>query len=112
MYKIATANFPFVDAPAKTMRTPVVVLTKARGMHSTVIVAYITTNTDEILDSDIILNKELPGFKDTGLLHTSLIRLHKVTSLSLRDIEYEIGVTPDSITFKIIETLQRLFRLS
>lgn len=111
MYKIFLVNFPFLDDPQQTKKRPALCLTKPRGIHQIIIIAFITTQMDEILDTDILLDTKEKIFAQTGLKFSSLIRLHKLTSIPLENVEGEIGVLSEKKRKEIKSKLETMFQI-
>lgn len=109
MYKIVEVVFPYIEDGSKGKSRPVIVLTKAYGKYKVLVVAYITTKLDEMLETDIVLDANERYFSNTGLLHTSVIRLHKLTSLSLDSVGKELGEVPATVQKKIQSSLKTMF---
>ena len=111
MFKIVSVNFPFLENPQTTKARPALCLTKPTGKHYIVIVAFITTQTDEVLPTDVRLAPEERAFHTTGLKRASLIRLHKLTSVTLASIQGEIGTLSTAWERDVKTKLQQLFNL-
>lgn len=111
MYKIFLVNFPFIDDPRQTKTRPAICLTKPIGKHKIIVIAFITTQIDEVLESDFLLDTKDKEFTQTGLKYTSVIRLHKLTSIPLENVEGEIGSLPFEWKDEIQSKLKSLFQL-
>ena len=80
MYELVSVTFPFANDANKGKPRPGFIISPAFGKHQQVVVAYITTKLDELLETDIILDPKKSYFSSTGLLQKSLIKLHRLGS--------------------------------
>ena len=107
--KIVLVSFPFDDFSEEKFR-PVLCLTEFIGPHKHVLVAFITSKVkEEILDTDIIINKDDKEFKDTGLNVSSKIQLHRIMTISSSAIKRELGYIDNDLQAKIATKLKSLF---
>ena len=109
--KIVLVPFPFDDLSGRKLR-PAVCLSEKISPYNHVIVAFITSKIPtDISDSDIILNREHPDFKKTGLKVASVIRLHRLITISSKIIKRELGSLPDEFQNTVSDKLRILFAL-
>ncbi|MFH1319756.1 MAG: type II toxin-antitoxin system PemK/MazF family toxin [Bacteroidota bacterium] len=111
MNKIIVVKFPFIENPEQYKLRPVLCLTKAIGKYKLVVVAYITTNIEEKAETDILLDKKHSDFKKTNLTSTSLIKLHKLATISLFDAFGELGSLSDNTSLEVKDKLRLVFNL-
>ena len=111
--KIVSILFPYTDNPSQKKQRPALLLTKPRGKHNQVVLAYITSKTrDDIsVDTDIILDENEKHFKNTNLSKRSIIKLHNLTTVNKDDIIGEVGEIPESVTKEVRSKLKVLFGL-
>jgi mRNA interferase MazF len=109
-YSIVAVAFPFSDNYTETKIRPVLCLTNAIGKYEEIIVCYITSKIPyEKLLSDIEIKKSEIGFENTGLLHSSTIRLHKLMTISQHEILGSLGTLPKNLHKEVFEKTQGLF---
>lgn len=110
-YKIVVVAFPFIEKPKLIKKRPVLVLTSPTGKHKLIIVSSITTNTKEVLVSDILLEKNKDYFPKTGLIYDSKIELHKLFTVGLDQIEGEIGLLSQEKNQEVQNKLRQFFQI-
>ena len=89
--KIVLVPFPFDDLSAEKVR-PAVCLTDPIGQHRHVILAFITSNTNqEFLETDVMLDSKDKNFNVTGLRVSSALRLHRLMTVTTSLIRRELG---------------------
>lgn len=109
--KIVLVPFPFDDLSATKVR-PAVCLTKPVGIHKHIILAFISSNTSiKLEETDLLIDKNHPDFKKTGLKAASIFRLHRVMTVSLSFIKRELGEITGEIKKEINSRLRKLFEL-
>jgi mRNA interferase MazF len=109
-YSIVAVEFPFSDQLSETKLRPVLCLTDPLGKYDEVIIAYITSKIPfDKLDSDIDIKKTSKEFTQTGLLHNSTIRLHKLMTISKNEITGSLGVLPQNLRKEVGKTIVDLF---
>ena len=107
--KIVLVSFPFDDFSEEKIR-PVLCLTEFIGPHKHILVAFITSKVkEETLDTDILINKDDKGFKDTGLSISSKIQLHRIMTISSSAIKRELGYVDEAVKAKVSSKLKSLF---
>ena len=110
--KIVLIPFPFDDLKATKVR-PAVCLTNSIGPHHHVVLAFITSRIpDELSETDIILDSNGSGFKQTGLHVTSTIRLHRLMKVTTSLIRRELGELSPNILPEVDNKLVKLFSLT
>ena len=109
--KIVLVPFPFDNLREAKVR-PAVCLTNPIGPHRHVILAFITSRIPaDLAETDVILRSEDPDFKVTGLKVTSVIRLHRLMTVSTSLILRELGELPRSKQEEVDDKLHKLFEL-
>src|SRR3990167_3581143 len=104
--KIVLVSFPFDDFSKEKIR-PVLCLTEYIGPHKHVLVAFITSKVkEEVLDTDILIDKDDKGFKNTGLSVSSKIQLHRIITISSSAIKRELGSLDEDLKAKVSSKLK------
>lgn len=92
---------------------PAVILTEPTGEYKHVILAFISSHIPpEPLDSDIIIDAQDPDFGETGLRVSSVVRLHRLLSVTVDLAQRELGVLAPSFAEQTEQKLKALFELS
>ena len=111
MYELISVTFPFANDVKKGKPRPGFVISSQFGKHQQVIVAYVTTRFDEVLETDIILNPTKSYFPSTGLVKKSLIKLHRLTTFQPNALKEGQGKLPDELIPELKEKLMKVFQL-
>jgi len=102
--KIILIPFPFTDLSSIKLR-PALVLHEG---EKDVVVAFISSRTENPKPTDVIIDKNHPEFKQTGLKLSSVLKIDKIATLSKELIIGEIGEVgtklKKEINRKFIET--------
>jgi len=107
--KIVLVSFPFDDFSEEKIR-PVLCLTEFIGPHKHILVAFITSKVkEEVLETDILIDKDDKVFKDTGLNVSSKIQLHRIMTISSSGIKRELGSIDEGMQVKIATKVKSLF---
>ena len=110
--KIVLVPFPFDDLSELKVR-PAVCLMGPIGSFSHVVIAYISSRLPaEIQTSDLLVKSSAEGFPDTGLRTTSVIRIHRLVTISPNIIERELGSLPKELVGQLEEKIRDLFGIS
>lgn len=89
--KVVLVPFPFDDLSATKVR-PAVCLTDPIGPHRHIILAFVSSRMpNEFLDTDVVLDSQQADFTTTGLRVSSILRLHRLMTVSVRFIHRELG---------------------
>jgi mRNA-degrading endonuclease toxin of MazEF toxin-antitoxin module len=108
-YSIVAVPFPFSEDKTESKLRPVLCLTDFVGKHNEVIVAYITTKIkDNPLSTDILVEENASYFSETGLLKSSVIKLHKLTTISKSEIIGKIGFLSEDLQKEAERKLEKL----
>jgi mRNA-degrading endonuclease toxin of MazEF toxin-antitoxin module len=111
MLNILSVDFPFLDNPGQSKRRPALALTKPLGKYKIVIIAYITTHLDDVLQSNVPLDLQEDELSTTGLAEPSVIMLHKVVGVVEGRVQGQLGVLPQRYEAEIQAKLRQLFHL-
>jgi len=103
---IVLVYFPFTDLTGRKLR-PALVLYES---WNDLIVSFISSRIERYNPKVSVLVKETdPGFKQTGLKTSSVIRLDKIATLHKSLVAGRIGTLPEYFKEKINEKLRILF---
>ncbi len=109
--KVVLVPFSFDDLSSTKVR-PAVCLTEPIGPHRHIVLAFITSQTpSEQLESDVTLPIDQPEFSTTGLRVTSVLRLHRMMTVSTSLIRRELGTLSPSTQTEVSNKLCTLFGL-
>src|SRR5258708_3410548 len=110
MYQIVKLNFPFADNLDKGKPRPALVITPSFGKHNQLVVAYITSNLEDKLETDVLIDSNEKIFHLTGLRSTSLIKLHRLITITPSKLGV-VGTLPDTRIPEVKEKLLKVFQL-
>jgi mRNA interferase MazF len=109
--KIVLVPFPFDDLTADKVR-PTLCLTDPIGPHRHVIVAFISSQVPAAVSAtDIILDSRRKDFTGTGLRVPSVLRLHRLVTLTSALIRRELGQLSPDLQRDVDQKLAALFGL-
>lgn len=111
MYELVSVTFPFASDADKGKPRPGFVISPPFGKHNQVIVAYVTTQLDEILETDIVLDPAKPHFTSTGLVQKSLIKLHRLGTFQPNALREAEGILSNEIIDALKKKLRIVFQL-
>jgi mRNA interferase MazF len=107
--KVVLVPFPFDDLSATKVR-PAVCLTEPIGQHHHVILAFISSQvSSELLQTDIFLDPKHSDFVTTGLRVLSIIKLHRIMTISTDLIQRELGELSPRLLVEVTKKLKLLF---
>ncbi len=108
-YKIVLVPFPFDDGVQAKVR-PAICLTESIGKHEHIVLGYISSQIpDEIEMTDLIIDSSSDGFRASGLLVSSVIRIHRMMTFPSKSIRREIGELPIHFHQELQKRIQQLF---
>lgn len=108
---IVLVPFPFDDLSTTKVR-PALCLTEKLSGPDHVVVAFITSQVPQVLDStDVVIQPSDTGFAQTGLRVASAVRLHRLMTLITGIISRRLGTLPDALRRETQAALRRLFEL-
>ena len=109
--KVVLVPFPFDDLSAAKVR-PAVCLTEPVGAYRHVIPAFITSRPpNEPLKSDVMLISGQPGYGQAGLRVSSVLRLHRLMTVSTALVRRELGNLSVGKQTEVEAKLRKLFDL-
>ncbi len=109
--KVVLVAFPFDDLSATKVR-PAVCLTDALGPHRHIVLAFISSRVpQDLLESDIKLESSSPNFAKSGLKVSSVLRTHRLMTVSEGFVRRELGELAPEWRGQIAERLRGLFGL-
>ncbi|MFH0765746.1 MAG: type II toxin-antitoxin system PemK/MazF family toxin [Calditrichota bacterium] len=109
--RIVSLSFPFDDLHSVKTR-PALCLTEVLGIRRQVVVAFITSQSDDPpMTTDIVLDPASAEFKQTGLKVLSILRLHRLATVSDSIFRRNIGAIPETSYPEIRAKLRNLFKL-
>lgn len=101
---VVLVNFPFTDLQSSKVR-PALVLTQKRD--DVIIVGIFSKVPAYLWDSWIIIDEGDPGFKQTGLKKSSVIKTEKIAVVHRSLIRKELGCLSPELLQKVKQTLGR-----
>ena len=108
-FKIVLVNFPFDDLSNSKLR-PALCLSDFLTENFHLILAFISTKTHNCKEpTDFFINKKDKNFNQTGLSHPSVIRLHRLITISDNLIIKVIGELSTEYEEDIYSRLNKLF---
>jgi mRNA interferase MazF len=109
--KIVLVPFPFDDLTAEKVR-PALCLTDPIGPHRHVIMAFISSQFQTaVTATDILLDASQKDFVATGLRVPSVLRLHRLVTLTSAIIRRELGQLSVDLQREVDRKLAALFGL-
>ena len=110
--KIVLVPFPFDDLSATKVR-PAVCLTNPVGQYRHVVLAFISSRIPaDMVDSDLTVDAAQADFSMTGLQVTSILRLHRLMTVTTALIQRELGTLSQRMQIEADNKLKTLFALS
>ena len=89
--RVVLVPFPFDDMTASKVR-PALCLTDPIGPHRHVVVAFVSSQIPaDITATDVLLDPQRRDFGATGLRVASVLRLHRLVTLTTALIHRELG---------------------
>lgn len=89
--KVVLVPFPFDDLSSTKVR-PAVCLTNPVGVHHHVVLSFISSRPPvDFLESDLLLDSTKADFVSTGLRVSSVLRLHRIMTVTTSLIQRELG---------------------
>lgn len=109
--KIVLVPFPFDDLTADKVR-PALCLTNPIGPHRHVIMAFISSQVPTtVTATDIVFDSRRKDFAATGLRVPSVLRLHRLVTLTTTLIRRELGRLSSDLQREVDRKLAALFDL-
>ncbi len=108
---IYLASFPFGDTPGMKLR-PVLALTGPLGAVPEILVAYISSVIpNQLLPTDLLLDSADSQYASTNLKTKSVLRLHKLATIHVRNIKRRLGSLPPTVATEVDHRLRILLEL-
>jgi len=109
--RIVLVPFPFDDMTATKVR-PAVCLTDPIGRHRHVIVAFVSSQMPaDVSATDVVLDPQRKDFAATGLQVASVLRLHRLVTLTTNLIRRDMGKLSQAWQDEVDQKLAVLFQL-
>jgi mRNA interferase MazF len=109
--KIVLVPFPFDDLSTSKAR-PAVCLTSPIGQHQHVVLAIVSSRiTTDSNETDVVVDLMNPDFKMTGLKVTSVVKLHRLMTVTTSFIQRELGGLSPRMKDELAAKLKKLFEL-
>lgn len=109
--RIVLVPFPF-DELSATKARPAICLTDPIGKYKHVVLAFISSRlTPDLSESDMVIDSANPDFAMTGLKVPSVIRLHRITTVTASIIQRELGQLSPRMQEELSIRLKGLFGL-
>jgi mRNA interferase MazF len=109
--RVVLVSFPFDDLTAAKVR-PAVCLTDPVGSQRHVVVGFLTSRVPaDLLETDLLVESGHPDFAEWGLRTTSVLRLHRLLTVTTRLFLRELGSVPESSRGPIAARLTKLFEM-
>jgi len=106
---IVLVLFPFDDFSDSKVR-PALCLTSEIGKYNQIIIAFISSRIPEdMVDSDVLISYQSEKSMETGLVHDSVIRLHKIVTIPKSLIRRKLGNINKSVEIEVLKKLRQLF---
>jgi len=103
--EIYLASFPFGDPPGMKLR-PVLALTGPLGGIPEILVAYISSVIpNPLLPTDIVLDPTDSEHASTKLKTQSVLRLHKLATIHVRNIARRLGSLSPAVAAEVDDRL-------
>ena len=109
--RVVLVPFPFDDMTASKVR-PAVCLTDPIGPYRHVVVAFVTSQMPaNIAATDVVLDPQRGDFGATGLRVASVLRLHRLVTLTTALIRRDMGKLSQTWQDEVDQKLAVLFGL-
>lgn len=111
MYQLVKLTFPFADNFDKGKARPALVVPPSFGPHNQLIVAYITKNLENRLETALLIDPNERDFSLTGLPSASLIKLHRLITIIPSQIGVGNGIIGTLPSTRIPEVKKKLLKI-
>jgi len=110
--RVVLVPFPFDDLSSTKVR-PAVCLTNPIGPHRHIVLAFISSRVPlDILETDVVLEAGEADFPSTGLRVSSILRLHRLMTVTASFIQRDLGELSPRARLELDRRLKKLFELS
>ena len=107
--RVVLVPFPFDDLSSSKVR-PAVCLTDPIGAHRHVVLAFISSQLPTLLlSTDVLLTSDQPDFATTGLRVSSVLRLHRLMTVTTAIIQRDLGQLSPRLQAEVSQRLYTLF---
>ena len=97
--------FPYTDF-SNIKNRPAVIISNPHLSSGNIIVTFITSNIDKLLETDVKVFVDHPEFSLTGLSKSSIVRSDKLVTIDRKTEIGEFGEMPESLMKEIDEKLK------
>ena len=109
--KIIGVNFPFTDLSGSKIR-PALVVSRSDRSDPDVMVAFIGSYRGAALgQADLLLEDTASSFPQTGLRHSSVVKLDKLTTVAMSVVRGEFGEIDDLLLAETDRLLRHALEL-
>ena len=109
--KVVLVSFPFDDLSSTKVR-PAVCLTDSISEHYHVVLAFISSQLPiDRLETDVLLDSTRADFSSTGLRVSSVLRLHRLITVTTSLLQRELGELSPLMRKEVDKRLKKLFGL-
>lgn len=109
--RVVLVPFPFDDLSSAKLR-PAVCLTDPIGPYEHVIVAFISSRVPpDLMETDLVIESTQDDFAVTGLRVSSVLRLHRLMTITVSLVQRELGTLPRRMQEDVSLRLRTLFGL-
>jgi mRNA interferase MazF len=110
--RVVLVPFPFDDLTAGKVR-PAVCLTDPLGPYRHVVVAFISSQMPvSLTPTDVVLDPQRADFAATGLRVVSVLRLHRLVTLTTALIRRDLGKLSQAWQSEVTQKLAVLFGIT
>ena len=110
-FEIVLVPFPFDDFTTVKLR-PALIISGTISIYRHMVVAFISSKVEkDMLQSDIYLKDDFPGYSESGLKLSSVIKLHRIVTIPENIISKRLGKLPLGFHSVVNEKLKTLFEL-
>jgi mRNA interferase MazF len=108
-FDVVLVPFPFDDLSGRKLR-PAVCLTPVIGVHHHVVLGFVSSVIPQQLEpTDLLIDPSRAGFPATGLKVASVVRLHRLLTLSASVVARKLGALDADLQAQVREKLRKLF---
>ncbi len=105
---IVLVYFPFTDLKGRKLRPALVLYEGKRD----IVLAFISSRLEKYdPKTSVIIRKEDPGFEETGLKVSSIIRLDKIATIHKSLVAGKIGTLPQHFREKVNKKIKTLLTI-
>ena len=107
-----SSSFHFHSTISRRRSSATSCLTEPVTSHRHIVLAFVTSRqSEEPLDTDVVLDPEDPDFAQTGLHVRSTIRTHRLLTVASSIVKRELGSLSSGLRACVADAAQRLFAL-